>query len=137
MSIAMNVSTTTRPIRNSTSGLDIRFRSNRTFIAMLVLLIAITPARKIESIRGHPRKDARGHPTKSPMLVSMIASMIAGVFVFLSFENENSRPTKNISITRPTNDSTSIRLISVMRPVYSNPNSSKLILGPMNTPTMM
>ena len=55
MSIAMKVSTTTRPMRNSTSGLDIFFRSNSIFIATLVLLMAITPARNIESINGHPR----------------------------------------------------------------------------------
>ena len=118
ISIAMNVSTTTRPIRNSTSGLDIFLRSNSIFIATLVLLIAITPARNIESMSGHPRYEANTNPMKRPILVSIIASITAGLRVFLSFENENSRPTKNISIMSPMNESTSTRLVSVMIPLY-------------------
>ncbi len=124
-------------MRNSTSGLDMRLRSNSTFIAMLVLLIAITPARKIESISGHPRKDAKMKPTNRPTLVSMTARIMAGVLVFLSLEKENSSPTKNISITSPTKDSISIRLVSVMRPSYSYPRMLRLILGPMRMPMAM
>jgi hypothetical protein len=77
------------------------------------------------------------NPTNRPTLVSMTARMMAGVLVFLSLENENSRPTKNMSMMRPTNESIPIRVMSEMRPWYSIPKSSMLIFGPIRMPITM
>ena len=71
------------------------------------------------------------------MLVSITASIMAGVRVFLSFEKENSSPTKNISMIRPMKDRISTRLVSVIKPLYSTPRSSTLIFGPISMPITM